>query len=109
MAQGIQNRITQVIDNQYNGVKKNFCEKLGIKQGTLFSMFRKNTNPSFEMIQKILENHRDINPYWLILGEGKVNDTMSTEEVENCQQKLETAQKEIEYLKKINSLLEKQK
>lgn len=109
MSTDIHERILQIIDNEYNGVKTDFAKKNDLKKGTVFSMFKKGTNPSFELIASVLNNHREINPYWLILGEGQIADTMPTEKVQNCQQKLLEAKKEIEYLKKINNLLENQK
>ncbi len=109
MTQKIQGRISQIIDTHHNSIKKNFCIFLEIKEGTLFSMFRKNTNPSFELVSKILEKHRDINPYWLILGEGDMQNPLPSDELPVLKKKLAEMQKEMDYLKKINELLESKK
>lgn len=109
MGETIQERIQQLIDNQYNGVKRKFSQKMKIKETTVFSMFGKNTNPPFELICNIIKIHREINPYWLILGEGKMNDPLPIIDQENCEDKLESANKEIEYLKEINELLRAKK
>ena len=98
----VHDRISQIIDNEYNGVKAEFCKKIGIKEGTLFSMFRKNTNPSFDLIRGILEKNREVDPLWLILGEER---KVVNEEAEKLKEELERAQQEIAYLKEINELL----
>jgi hypothetical protein len=35
-------------------------------------MINKQTDPSFKIVSAILKSFRDINPYWLILGEGEM-------------------------------------
>lgn len=100
----IHDRITKLIDIQYNGSKLLFCKKNEIKEGTFYSMFKKQTNPSFDMIQAILSHHRELNPYWLILGEGDMHNPPN-DELPVLRKKVEDLQKEMDYLKEINELL----
>ena len=120
MGQNIQDRMLQIIDNEYNGIKKGFYEEMKISKGTLAAMFSRRSNPSFELIYKILKKHRNINADWLILGEGKMYKSdvamvkesefiYSSNQLDHCKEQLSTAQKEIEYLKDINKLLRGQK
>lgn len=66
----IQERIKDLIEKK--GLNKNsFSNMIGIQPQTLHHIVSgRMTKPSFEVIQKIVSTFSDINPAWLITGEG---------------------------------------
>lgn len=71
----IQERIKILIEKK--GLNKNsFSNKIGIQAQTLHHIVSgRLTNPSFEVIQKIISTFSDINPTWLITGQGDIFNT----------------------------------
>jgi DNA-binding XRE family transcriptional regulator len=68
----IQERIRLIIEKK--GLNQNsFSKKIGIQPQTLHHIIAgRLTNPSFEIIQKIISTFSDINPTWLITGNGDI-------------------------------------
>lgn len=68
----IQDRICKLIT--INGLNQNsFSKAIGIQPQTLHHIVAgRRTNPSFEVIQKIIMAFPNINPVWLITGAGEV-------------------------------------
>jgi hypothetical protein len=55
------------------GTQRFFCQKIGIKETTLSSLFKEHaTLPSFMVLEGILKAFPEIDARWLILGEGKM-------------------------------------
>lgn len=64
-------RLNYLID--YLGMnKKTFAESINVSQPLITHLCAGRNNPSLEIIQKILIYHSEINPNWLILGDGPV-------------------------------------
>jgi len=88
--------------------QKQFGEKLGIQSATISHIEKNIHRPNFDVIASILAAYREINPYWLLLGEGKMfldkDDPIliiankkaptNSEEVQKLQEALEKAEKE---------------
>ncbi len=102
-------RIIKVVNDKYDGVMAKFCQAMGIKPPSFFSTLKREGDPSYKLLKAIIGKHKEINPYWLMLGEGEMEQVNFSIENQDLKEKLETAEKEIIYLKKINSLLENQK
>src|SRR5690554_5028947 len=49
-----------------------FAEIIGVQRSSISHILSGRNNPSFDMIQSILKNFPQINPDWLILGEGEI-------------------------------------
>lgn len=64
-------RINQLIEKLgYN--KSSFAAKIGVSQPIITHITNGRNNPGLEVIQKILLNCPEINPEWLILGNGEM-------------------------------------
>ena len=70
----VQDRILQIIESK--GLNKNsFSNSIGIQPQTLHHIVGgRRTNPSFEVIERIISTYSDINAKWLITGEGSMSD-----------------------------------
>jgi transcriptional regulator with XRE-family HTH domain len=47
-----------------------FADEIGVQRSSISHIFSGRNNPSLELIQKILKSYPDINPDWLIAGNG---------------------------------------
>lgn len=64
-------RINQIVDKLgFN--KSSFAAKIGVSQPIITHITNGRNNPGLEVIQKILINCPEINPDWLILGNGEM-------------------------------------
>lgn len=78
----ISQRISLLIDEFCEGNRKNFAEKIGVKQQSVNRLFNvdkrssKYPKPSDEIIEAILNSFTNINRIWLITGVGnkEIND-----------------------------------
>lgn len=52
--------------------QEKFCVETSFSIDRLKQMFRNQSDPKLELIQRILIYFPDINPYWLILGDGEM-------------------------------------
>ena len=66
----IQQRIEQ-IKNAYFESNKDFEEAVGLKKNTLSNYINKNTKPSSDVLQKIV-NALDVDAMWLLTGKGEM-------------------------------------
>lgn len=67
----ILDRIIKIKD--YYGLKQNsFCSKVGITAPTLNSLVKRNTKPSFDTCERILNCFDDISAEWFMRGEGEM-------------------------------------
>ena len=60
--------IVEYIGKPINSIAK----EIGVSQPTLKACVDGSNKPSFDTIQKILSTYTDINPTWLVVGEGKM-------------------------------------
>lgn len=67
----VNERIKTIIDNQELSVSA-FAEKIGVLQQTLNNYLTKGRDPSYDVINKILTTFVDLDPTWLITGEGEM-------------------------------------
>ncbi|MCU0439199.1 MAG: helix-turn-helix domain-containing protein [Raineya sp.] len=102
------NHRISMIRQHYELSQKQFGEKLGIQSATISHIEKNIHRPNFDVVASILATYREINPYWLLLGEGKMfldkddpiliisNKKSSTnnEEVQKLQEDLEKEKKE---------------
>lgn len=61
----------QIVTQFCNDKKSNFAQMIGVTPSVVGNITgERNGNPSFEVLQKILNAFPEINPEWLILGNG---------------------------------------
>lgn len=67
----INDRVMQIVTQFCNDKKSNFAQMIGVTPSVVGNITgERNGNPSFEVLQKILNAFPEINPEWLILGNG---------------------------------------
>jgi len=102
------NHRISMIRQHFELSQKQFGEKLGIQSATISHIEKNIHRPNFDVVASILATYREINPYWLLLGEGKMfldkddpiliisnkKNSASGEEVQKLQEALEKAEKE---------------
>jgi transcriptional regulator with XRE-family HTH domain len=62
-------RIKQIMIEE-NMTPAKFSERIGIQRGAMSHILKERNNPSLDVIKKILNVFSDINPDWLLFGEG---------------------------------------
>jgi transcriptional regulator with XRE-family HTH domain len=62
-------RIKQIMSEE-NMTPAKFSERIGIQRGAMSHILKERNNPSLDVIKKILKAFSDINPDWLLYGEG---------------------------------------
>lgn len=63
----------KTIMNHYDLNYNSFSKKLGISNNvTIGRIIKEGRNPSFEVLQKVIQTFGSINPTWLIVGEGEM-------------------------------------
>lgn len=84
----INDRIEALIEHFCNGNKSLFAQKIGVRPSVIGNITgERKGNPSFEVVQKILNAFASINPDWLILDKGSMlrsfddNTSPSTESI----------------------------
>lgn len=99
MDNSINQRIKYIVDQ--NSLNPNsFAKLIGVTASTLSSMFKKNTNPGYDTIIKILKAFPYVDERWLLTGVGEMNRTDN-----NCDvSELEKLKQEIEMLKEKSQL-----
>ncbi len=99
----LKQRLVQFLE--YKGISKsNFYKKTGLKRGILDND-KLHTGLNDKSIAIIIANFPEINPIWLLTGEGEMLKKGPEMHSENAQ-KMELAQKEIELLKKQIEILQ---
>lgn len=74
----IKGRVLQVAE-LYNVSKEKFCKEIGVTYGNFKGQALK-TPLNSNAVANILAKYRDINPRWLILGEGDMTDGVNVME-----------------------------
>ena len=62
-------RVLQVMQSEGMNAKQ-FCQEVGISQGTLSNIMGGRNKPSLDVMQAILRRFRSVNCDWLIMGVG---------------------------------------
>jgi transcriptional regulator with XRE-family HTH domain len=74
---GMKDRITQFLTNE--GISPaEFADKIGVQRSSVSHVLNGRNYPSASFIQKMLASYKNLNPRWLLLGEGSVSDAKST-------------------------------
>ncbi|SDC53872.1 hypothetical protein [Williamwhitmania taraxaci] len=69
----IQDRFRLIINDLYSGNKRAFAKSIGVAATVIENVVgSRKGNPSFEVIQKIIFANANIDPRWLLTGEGKM-------------------------------------
>jgi len=73
----MKDRITEFL------VKKNispaeFADKIGVQRSSVSHVLNGRNYPGASFIQKMLSSYKDLNPRWLLLGEGKMIDLQNS-------------------------------
>ncbi len=66
-----QKRVKIVMDRE-NMISSQFAEEIGINTSKLSHILNGRNNPSLDVMQRILNRFDNINPEWLILGNGSI-------------------------------------
>jgi len=85
LALSINSRIVFLIDALEKGRRVDFAEKIGVPQGSLHGIVgKRQSEPYYRILNKILINYPNVNSRWLMLGEGEpfVNETQKQEKKE---------------------------
>lgn len=86
---------------------KHFCTSIGYNYQSFKSFeIRENGLPGVELIAKILEYYPDLNPYWLLFGEGE-KFKLKEPESNFLQFKISTLEEKIKLLEENNATLKK--
>ena len=78
----INDRVKQIITHFCDGRKSTFAQLIGVTPSVVGNITgKRNGNPSFEVLQKIMNAFASINPDWLILGKGNMfrDETVTTQ------------------------------
>lgn len=73
------NRVLQVMQSEGMNAKQ-FCQEVGISQGTLSNIMGGRNKPSLDVMQAILRRFRAVSCDWLIMGVGSMYITGAREE-----------------------------
>lgn len=68
-------RLREIVFKYYKS-GANMAKQLDLPQTTV-NRYLNDRTPNFEFLQKLLSSNREINPYWLILGEGEMKRTVA--------------------------------
>ncbi len=69
----INERISYLIENQYNDNQKKFAESIGYSAQVIFNIVSgRKTKPSFDVLNAIISTNDDINSEWLLTGQGNI-------------------------------------
>ena len=74
-------RILQVMQSEGMNAKQ-FCQEVGISQGTLSNILGGRNKPSLDVLQAVLRRFRGINCDWMIMGVGSMYLSGSREHVQ---------------------------
>jgi predicted transcriptional regulator len=59
-----------MIDKFCEGNKRKFSTKTNVSVTTLNGILKRGTDPSYEILRKIVETYEEVNSRWLITGKG---------------------------------------
>jgi transcriptional regulator with XRE-family HTH domain len=75
----MKDRITQFLVNE-NISSAEFADKIGVQRSSVSHVLNERNSPSTSFIQKMLSAYKNLNPRWLLLGEGNM---FSSQEIIN--------------------------
>ena len=58
--------------NTHNMTSTRLADTIGVQRSSISHILAGRNKPSYDFIHKFLQHYRDINPKWLILGEGSM-------------------------------------
>jgi transcriptional regulator with XRE-family HTH domain len=58
--------------NSHNLTSTRLADTIGVQRSSISHILSGRNKPSYDFIHKFLQHYRDINPKWLILGEGSM-------------------------------------
>jgi len=64
-------RIKHIIKTK-NITIKDFCNRVGINRDTLGQMVKNDSDPKLPLLQACIREFPDLNPIWLLMGEGEM-------------------------------------
>ncbi|ELV7524966.1 Peptidase S24-like protein [Flavobacterium psychrophilum] len=69
----INERISHLIENQYNDNQKKFAESIGYSAQVVFNIVSgRKSSPSFDVLNAIISTNDDVNSEWLLTGKGSM-------------------------------------
>lgn len=72
----INDRISYIVNNQFNGNKKKFAESIGFAAQVVSNIVSgRRSKPSFDVINAMLSTNDDLSAKWLITGKGNIYET----------------------------------
>ena len=77
----MKDRITQFLTRE--GISPaEFADKIGVQRSSVSHVLNGRNYPSASFIQKMLGSYKSLNPRWLLLGEGTMSESKSTQSKE---------------------------
>lgn len=67
----MKDRIRKILQ-EYGLTSTNLADKIGVQRSSISHLLSGRNKPGFDFIHKLLKNYPDINPHWLIMGEGSM-------------------------------------
>ncbi len=71
MKENVNERIREII-RFINVSDRRFAEMIGVPQTTISNLFNRQTEPSYKILNAIINHFEFINPKWLLTGEGEM-------------------------------------
>lgn len=67
----INKRVQYIVDKEYSGNYTKFARAMEVSPVTIFNIISgRKSEPSFGILQKMVASHPDINPMWIMDGQG---------------------------------------
>lgn len=80
----MKDRILQIMERE--GVSNaEFAEKIGISTSSLSHIFNGRNKPSLEVVMRIHKAYPEINLYWLLYGEGEMEEALPSQVPQNSE------------------------
>ena len=76
----MKDRLLKII-KQYNLTSTRFADVLGVQRSGISHILSGRNQPSYDFIVKLMKQYPDINPDWLIMGNGTMFRTVIKEEI----------------------------
>jgi len=76
----MKDRLLKIL-KQYNLTSTRFADELGVQRSGISHILSGRNQPSFDFIVKLMKQYPEINPDWLIMGNGKMLRTAVKEKI----------------------------
>jgi transcriptional regulator with XRE-family HTH domain len=76
----MKDRLTQLLEKKKISPAE-FADMIGVQRSNVSHILNGRNNPGFSFIQKVLESFPDLNPRWLIMGEGDIFGQLSNDSI----------------------------